>query len=159
MAGFIQRIENGALNPLRIVRCTMHPPGNLIHGLETKSTNPAKRKGGFAQNLNGVASEIFPNLHTFVDADAEGSQKTHNLPQGAAVPIGGRDALQLLGGDPFDLQQTFRRLFQNLERIQTECVHQLAGRFRANAFDQSGGKVPKDAGFCGRQNLPVGKHR
>ena len=93
------------------------------------------------------------DFHGRYRRDIKGREQDHQIPHAPAFRIGGFDVLQLVRGDPSDLQQSLRLVFQHTQCVGTEAVYDQCGGLFTDAFDQPGGKIAVYAFFGLRHDL------
>ncbi len=135
---FVQQIAQPAPDPQRVGGAAPDCPGDSVHNLEPKPLDLAQAEGLVLEDVHGVSAEGFPHLCRLFDADPIRGKAGHDVPQRPALQKRGLDGLQLLGGDPPDIQQLAWPVFQHLHRLEPEGFIDGSGCLWPDALDKPG---------------------
>ena len=122
-----------------------HGGGHPVRHLEIRPDVPATEKVGvLLQQLLGQRPPFFVDAHALGGADAVACQKDHHHPHPEQLPELLDQRLGLLGGDALDLRQPGGVLFQDLQGLVPEDVHDPPGQPRPDALHRPRGQVLPD---------------
>src|SRR5512132_2583160 len=120
--------------------------GDLIGALETDAADVARQAVRILRDQpDRIGTVGLEDAHRPQCADAVAVQKDHDLADRLLIGPGGDNVLGALRSDAVDLPQTLGGLFDGVEHLFAEGLHQLPGVDRADALDHSRSEILLDA--------------
>ncbi len=101
--------------------------------------------GIFPNDFNGIVPVGFVDAECPAGADAVRVQKNHDFADGFLFMPRAGDLGPSHLADPVHFLQAFRFLFDNIEHVAAEHVHESPGKMRANSFNETGAEIAFDA--------------
>ena len=149
----IQRTKDSPFDAHRVMEITPALLYDCIYPPKSKAGDLAKLKWALSQNLYAGRAEILIYFQCRLGRNLKRCQQGHNSLEHTVFCIRSFDVLQFIFRNAPDLQQPLRLVFQNIQCVHTEPLHNICGSFGTNPFDKPGGKVALYAVFCSGHNF------
>ena len=120
---------------------------DCIYPPKSKAGDLAKLKWALFQNLYAGRAELLIYFQCRLGSNLKRCQPGHNSLEHTVFCIRSFDVLQFTFRNAPDLQQPLRLVFQNIQCVHTEPLHNVCGSFGTNPFDKPGGKEPSTPFF------------
>lgn len=156
--GLGESVEQALVHPLGGEAVEAHAGRDFISGQKANTRQFAEPVRVILYRVHGALGVLLVELEGLSGRDAVGSKERDNVPGPPVHQVGLPDFLQLLLGDPLDLQQLLRLRIKDIKSFNSEQVVDFLGGLLADALYLPGGKVSDNPFPRGHQHFVVAFH-